>query len=700
MEDFISEEKRSLEEINIAPSKQQRNTIKKIFKWFGNNEYNPSNGFSSILMVNGIAGTGKTTVLSKILFKILSKTNGIDINKNIVVAGSNEHVANALADSIGKATSNLTYGFNELMNSEIASDIKIIVFDELGALTRDQLLLLKQKIEDVNSKRQSAPVKVLALGDPNQLSKSILMEGSALNANNIDGKFDINAIKSIEALSVQYRSDVDAINEASDMFSGKSSDVYGVPAKASCNLSDVSNKNPYGIHAPKSMSDFMDRVKASMDGSRSMPIIIAYNTTSELNELNAQIPDEIKKNVQFVQMYDVQGRTLDQLFIYVKKSGVLSDLAGEVNVSKYNAAMYMLLSRATDYACVYNENGTFNQDVDGASIKNSLNKNKEQLEKSKITYEGIVTTEDKIINDGETKSKNKIDETKSKFDFVEPEIDKIDYPEIDAHADDVDDDIEAANASIDEVLEANNSVEKELFIDKDTQISQDSSLNDIDSNEKTKIKNTTASNIKRTNLKAGDDISVINAFKGDKALYLLVKEHEGKFYTVGTLSESEAKSLGISNSNFNQDYSIEERPDGVYDSISGISATKNGNEIKLKVSDVKHAKIEYKQDNKTGGAGFLNNILASVINKFGIKSDGSVSKSIFIKTLSSKDNKDMHLELGVPYMIIKWGKSGGKLYIRLEPKAFSRSNQWITYKGSNAFDALESFTLAIKGVES
>ena len=57
----------------IAPSNQQRDILKRIFKWFGLNDIDKSNGYSAILLCNGIAGTGKTTVIAKLLFKILQE---------------------------------------------------------------------------------------------------------------------------------------------------------------------------------------------------------------------------------------------------------------------------------------------------------------------------------------------------------------------------------------------------------------------------------------------------------------------------------------------------------------------------------------------------------------------------------------------------------------------------------------------------
>ena len=522
MKNFVETEEKLAKENQggIAPSNQQRDILKRIFKWFGLNDIDKSNGYSAILLCNGIAGTGKTTVIAKLLFKILARTNNIDVNKNVTVVGSNKNIAESLAKNISKKNDSGVYSFEEFLLNTISPDSKIIVFDEIGTLDLNDINRLKEKIEDINKNRdQNNLIKVLGLGDPNQVRdttsdmKSFFVE--QIPEQSPDQSFESSKIKSLPSLIVQYRSDIDAINDAADAFSGRATYPQFVIAKANTEL-DSTKDNPKGVHAVKSLEQLAKRISIALKGNRDGGrITVGYNTESELASLKSAISSEDQLKCDFKHFTEIQGSTLDQIFIYVLKNGVTNKVKGdldEVVKSRYNAIMYMLLSRAKEYACVYNEDNAFTQEVDSFSMESKTTQNVEQMLKAKEQYTNTVSSESAIMGNKKTTSKKT---ATPKEETVEPEIVPTEVTEDDEDFEqkDFEDEEEDATKEIERIekVEAEINKKAEEAEVKEAEEAKKELVSDDTLNpnaEHISITNTTSDTIKSSGIKTGDELTV------------------------------------------------------------------------------------------------------------------------------------------------------------------------------------------------
>ena len=518
MKNFVETEEKLAKENQggIAPSNQQRDILKRIFKWFGLNDIDKSNGYSAILLCNGIAGTGKTTVIAKLLFKILARTNNIDVNKNVTVVGSNKNIAESLAKNISKKNDSGVYSFEEFLLNTISPDSKIIVFDEIGTLDLNDINRLKEKIEDINKNRdQNNLIKVLGLGDPNQVRDTTSDIKSFFVEQIPDQSFESSKIKSLPSLIVQYRSDIDAINDAADAFSGRATYPQFVIAKANTEL-DSTKENPKGVHAVKSLEQFAKRISIALKGNRDGGrVTVGYNTESELASLKSAISVEDQLKCDFKHFTEIQGSTLDQIFIYVLKNGVTNKVQGgldEVVKSRYNAIMYMLLSRAKEYACVYNEDNAFTQEVDSFSMESKTTQNVEQMLKAKEQYTNTVSSESAIMGNKKTNSKKT---TVQKEETVEPEIVPTEVTEDDEDFEqkDFEDEEEDATKEIEKIekVEAEINKKAEEAEAKEAEEAKKELVSDDTLNpnaEHISIANTTSDTIKSSGIKAGDELTV------------------------------------------------------------------------------------------------------------------------------------------------------------------------------------------------
>jgi uncharacterized protein YeaO (DUF488 family) len=714
MKNFVETEEKLAKENQggIAPSNQQRDVIKRIFKWFGLNDVDKANGYSSILLCNGIAGTGKTTVIAKLLFKILSRTDNIDVNKNVTVVGSNRNIAESLAKNISKKNDSGVYNFEEFLSSAISSDSKIIVFDEIGTLDLNDINRLKEKIEDINKNRdQKNLIKVLGLGDPNQVRDTTSDIKSFFVEQIPDSSFESSKIKSLPSLIVQYRSDIDAINDAADAFSGRSTYPKFVIAKANTELDSI-KEDPKGVHAVKSLEQFAKRISIALKGNRDGGrVTIGYNTDSELADLKSAISAEDQSKCDFKHFTDIQGSTLDQIFIYVLKGGVINPVQGgvsEVVKSRYNAIMYMLLSRPKEYACVYNEDNTFTQEVDSFSMESKTTKNVEQMLKAKEQYTNTVSSESAIMDNKKTTS-NKT--TSPKEDTVEPIIVPTETTKDDEDFEqkDFDDEEEDATKEIEKIEKIKSEINKkaEEAEAKQQEESKKELISDDELNPNTEhisIENTTSDTIKSSGIKAGDELTVNKMTSKGKTIWGLFAKVGDVYHHVASLSIKEALALGLQESNFGKG-SIIQNFDGIYKSkdVENTFALKDGNQIKVVVSkDPTTLTIKYDQNSPMSGSGFISNVIASMAVAFNKVKEGSTVQ-MFLPTIKNmgpgQEHADLPLKLGIPYLIIKFNGLK-KMYVRLEPKTFNSESSWNTFSGKNAYNVLKSFTNGVEAIEN
>ena len=99
------------------------------------------------------------------------------------------------------------------------------------------LIDLKKRLKTlIKNRDQNNLIKVLGLGDPNQVRDTTSDIKSFFVEQIPDQSLESSKIKSLPSLIVQYRSDIDAINDAADAFSGRATYPQFVIAKANTEL--------------------------------------------------------------------------------------------------------------------------------------------------------------------------------------------------------------------------------------------------------------------------------------------------------------------------------------------------------------------------------------------------------------------------------------------------------------------------------
>ena len=231
--------------------------------------------------------------------------------------------------------------------------------------------------------------------------------------------------------------------------------------------------------------------------------------------LKSAISAEDQLKCDFKHFTEIQGSTLDQIFIYVLKNGVTNKVKGdldEVVKSRYNAIMYMLLSRAKEYACVYNEDNAFTQEVDSFSMESKTTQNVEQMLKAKEQYTNTVSSESAIMGNKKTNSKKT---TVQKEETVEPEIVPTEVTEDDEDFEqkDFEDEEEDATKEIERIekVEAEINKKAEEAEVKEAEEAKKELVSDDTLNpnaEHISITNTTSDTIKSSGIKTGDELTV------------------------------------------------------------------------------------------------------------------------------------------------------------------------------------------------
>lgn len=700
----------------LAPSKQQRRIIKSVLTWLFTDKYNELNGFSGSKLINGLAGTGKTTVVASTIFKILNKISKLDVNKNVVVLGPNINVATNMSDSIGKAKDSTVSTISDFTAPQftVSQDVRYIVIDEIGTLNQIKLTELEAKLRAINSdriKNGKPALKVLMFGDPNQVQDSVNKElPSVVRSTNTAGNLTATSeIETTDVLSVQYRSDIDAINAVADAFAGRQYRVSGISAKANVPVSDFTEKNPNGVHAAKSTSDFIQRLKFAIANNRGEKVVVAYNTNQELKEVQSTLSADELSKVSLMHYKDIQGMTLTSLFVNVKESE-------EFKTAKYkfNSILYMLSSRPKEYLCINDYSGIFDNILDNISMNASSDRNKTQMAENVGNYKRRVEIENSILNGKKVEPKK----TEPKVKPIEPKEPKeptgevgvdeeIITPEVTIVTQSEEsefEDLKEDEITEDEVQEIKSRIKPEVV-----QIEANEVPEEITGEEKptsVKVANPSGKQFKTLGLKAGDELFVLGtgSYDDNTRKYVLVKKVGDRYFEVGVLSESELKSLGVDESMFNKSFEtdLQKQETGYELKSEKTFASINGNPVKITVDKSSSLKIEYSKENQIGGNGFLNNIISKVVSAI----SGTVTKKstykaeIFLPTeLNMKQapgNKYSHLnlQLGVPYLMVK--TNGVTTYIRLEPKKFNKETSWYLSSGENAFELFESFKNGVR----
>lgn len=708
MSKFAKAEKDLLTSTTIGPSQQQRSTIKRIYKWLGDFSDTKNSGFSDMLIANGIAGTGKTMIVAKMLFKLLAKTTGINVNKNVVVLGATKEVADNLSNSIGKTIGATSKAVEDLKEEDLNDNISIIAVDEIGVLNIVRLGELAVKLRNVNAKRIEKglnPIKLIGFGDPNQVTE---VEGdNASRITELEGKVnevqttDLVDIKFAPTLMVQYRSDIDAINEAADEFSGRKKPVKNISAVSNVKSDEYEAKDAKGVHAYDNINSFIQRIEGFLKANEKKTITLAYNLPENKDEIYKRLSDEARKRVVFKNFFELQGLTIDNLFINVKVKGT--------DQKRFNSSMYMLLSRATNYVAINDNHRNFEQKVDPISMEKVADRNVEQKSKSKDAYDKVVEEElavmgDVVIAKQPTPKKTpKVSTPPTQND--KPELNPVNHqPEspVEEEVDDTDD----REITPEEKAELA-AKEAERVKDKPDDAKVGDIIEDTWEPGQVKVEDPRGANFKTADLKDGDKLFVLKITPdtiegGPKEVAILVKEievaGEKKYIEVAWLNKKEVKDLGLEDHPlFKSKKGVDRSNDNdMYSDVEhAMFKDDDGNLVQVNVDAARGFKVKYDPNIKATG-NIISDTAGYIADKFKVLT-GKLNVEYFLPTRSTMDKtnpknaySNLPLDLGVPYLIVTL-PNGKTIHVRLNPKPFTKDNSW-TINGISAFERLRLFT--------
>ena len=716
-ESLLSDAKKNNPSLVIAPTKQQRITIHSVIKWFlrpGKDEKSLKNknrpdGLDGAMFVQGIAGTGKTKIVVKWTLNLLSKLGYLKDNEVIAFSNTESNTIDLNATVFPGRKIETPKASLNISKEDIPNTVKLLVIDEAAFLSKDELNSIASVIDEVNKSRKSTglkPVKLLMLGDPNQISKTISFDslGSPLNS-----YFALNGnglgIENSPTLIVPYRSDVVEISETADAFQGKKRKLgYSVDTKCTANLFDANAVNPLGVHNVSSITSFVDQINTLLNNKSVAKATIVYNTQDELNSLTRAFADVDPSRYEFVFYKDMQGRTIDSIFVYITPNGFSS--FQKKQDSEFNTAMYTMISRATKYALIYNaqrQDGSYpfgdnkfissitsTAEESKKSIKNNYNVYSDDLIFEKQVLSGAATKKAASTKDKKVKEKpvDKSEEEEASEESEEEELDEAREEVEEAQAD--------LNEDFEDVLDDGSLIPEEDLSDDEE--SDDSIVGaNVEGNVVSfKMEHPTSSSIidsADSPVKKGAELVFLRVNKNGKMMIgVYSKKQNGDLVNVGMLSQAEVAMLNLADEVTGDKNSITIEKVKNIDKISKSAFIKlNGENISGKiVSSPKKLKFVYSEnsfDENTDG-NMISRVLQKVSNAFGVEFNSN--SIVGFKIFSNKDLEDEALKTkklysgSHVYMILNIPNSKKQIYVALSAKKMS--NTGLAKIGKNGRD--------------
>lgn len=371
-----------LEASQLSPTYQQEIALREAFEW-----WNDKKMFLSYL--KGVAGTGKTSVFLKYF---------MDINKisydNTIFSAHNDSATNTLKQISDKA---VALPIKELLSKSIDffEKTNLIVLDEVNANDRTTFLTFLSFIQDINLKRdENNKLKVLFLGDPTQLKATEEQFIALFSKDYTKHAFPFrNYLKIFSPLTVAYRSDVGAINSASNAFRDTNQVITNYTANASGKISDVNVKGTIvasGIRENGLLKDILQRLNLVKEQAFSKAVIVS--TEAEVKAYQDYLTANNVQGVEVLTIENAQGRTFDEVHVDIIKSNLQSTSLGKKYEKDfqyfYNTVLYTAISRAKNTVVLFDESATFSQveSEDVLEVSKDLTKEKEELKQKMTEY--------------------------------------------------------------------------------------------------------------------------------------------------------------------------------------------------------------------------------------------------------------------------------------------------------------------------
>lgn len=348
--EVVTENTLAIDDKNIIPSNQQILAIRDLIKFLFSKKDNFN--FSNVAYLKGYAGTGKTNIV----LKWVTKLSGLKTD-DIFATGHNQHSSKAINDSIGTNKTRSIEELKEGLKNNIP--LKLIVLDEINGLDVKEIKEIVDLLNEYNI-RNKTEVKLIGLGDPNQVTTSQNFLFSPLDTLNNEN----NNMTLVTPLTIRYRSNVQAVIEAQDIFMDQPVDVVSKGIYLS-----VSPDKSLGAEGSLSSTGIEESLKQrDLKDGKTRVIIVHPNDVAKWEAKNL--------GVEVVSYIDVQGRTIDEVFIDIPQTS-FSD------TFMYNQAMYTAASRASNF--IYFQGIKAEVTVD-AEVSNNADKNTKELKEARTTF--------------------------------------------------------------------------------------------------------------------------------------------------------------------------------------------------------------------------------------------------------------------------------------------------------------------------
>jgi len=715
IEEQIQKEITMLEKLgkDQTPTFQQLTAIRETLKYIGQS----SNGglFEDLIYLRGSAGTGKTRFVLSWVIRLL----GIKLS-DLYVTGHNANSSETANLAVNKKDKTSIDELNELLaNNKFTG--KLIVVDEIGGLDRKQLLTLATNLSNFN-KQQIAdgkrPVKMFTLGDPNQMTSGDTLFAPIEHMSETES----TSIKMVSPLTIKYRSDVRQIIDFQEMFINNKNDLTETEIVAKTNVANASGE-VLGVRGTNNFIvdtiQFIKEQKAS--GQNKTRVIITNKDPKRIQEYKDKLNAAGITDVEVLDYVEVQGRTVDQVFVDVRKSN--KEFRDNQN---YNKALYTATSRAVNFIMMGNM--VIKNMVDD-SVKESKNISEEQKE---IKFENVKEELNKqleIVKEfyeikTKTKSKTKTTTEESKESKESEETEKEEVPENEPDGSTTEEEVIEKTEDIEDTL----SVDEEgvsdgivheniVEINDDYEDTDHSEFEDIEdgnniddfndntvSGEGTSHKLTYPTRRGLVDYEIGEDgvkrvvqvvqpgmsfVVVKRKSNNDSGFVIsaMVGFGNGLYKEVGVFSSEEMDNL----------FTPEEKQKMLSGNITVFSSTKSNPgyfKSKGKMNIFKDGIISeatpltYIYDFKNPKPFSLNGLLQKVVNKFkqtsGITDDQvnsilssakiKVFKKSELKTIAQKNSDGFVPKEGIPYLVIDGKGNFANQYIRLAPAKLNINN--------------------------
>jgi len=345
----------------LAPSKEQLIAIRELsaFLQTTNVKISDKNHFSVWKYLKGPAGTGKTQIVLPWALKSANISAA-----NTIAIGHTSLTSKSIAMALGTKLTTKEELVKMIDAGNIPLSTEVIVIDEAAGLTTPELSLLAKKIHALNTTRTDKPIKVISLGDPNQI-----IEGGAFEA-----PITNRQVESVNPISVVYRTNIPALSNFQDFFKGRRENVRSKTLPAQLNAPNPWNtkegksqfilKGVYGLGAPSGSQvrdEILKRINLVKDTDTQKVIVTTADKVEQYQNLLNTIGADKVKVMEYTQ---IQGATVDEIYIDIPYNSQFFNSEAE-----YNSAIYMTTSRARNFVMIGNlkVQNNFDQNLDEVS---------------------------------------------------------------------------------------------------------------------------------------------------------------------------------------------------------------------------------------------------------------------------------------------------------------------------------------------